>query len=361
MNKNHWFIYDGNELRRTDTDDIVSELLLRLQTYHYIKQDYIGNADAESYLFNRDEHEDIFEEVSKVLEGSFYQYKTFRLGNFDLFVNDTSFVACCYNTIQFASVDINEFDQLSDKLSVFKWVPEEKKIEPDTGVINVIYSVRESYSIQQFGNYFKAPFMEDHYNDNIINKYKFLVNDFKNENGIGSLAILNGMTGSGKTHLIRSLVVALNSTHGAVYVPSDLITQLQNPALITCLAQYKQHLNKQILLVIEEADSALHKRVQGNGTNASYITNLLSLSDGLIGSTLGLKIVVTSNLKDSEIDEACLRPGRLSTKINFGHLDPVKAKNLYFKHTNKEIDFHGNVTLAEVYSAIKETKLKEVL
>jgi len=83
-------------------------------------------------------------------------------------------------------------------------------------------------------------------------------------------------------------------------------------------------MNKNSILVIEDAENLVINRETGSSTIAS----LLNIADGLLSDCLSIQFVCTFNTDLSNIDKALLRKGRLIAKYYFGQLNQYKAQIL---------------------------------
>ena len=116
---------------------------------------------------------------------------------------------------------------------------------------------------------------------------------------------------------------------------------------------------KPLVLIIEDADSCLSTR---GSDNISSVSSLLNLSDGIIGNLLDLRIVATTNAEIENIDEAILRKGRLSQRVEVGKLEPKQAEEIYKRLGGKEeIDWKEKkfIPLSDVYALAKGGKIGE--
>jgi hypothetical protein len=89
------------------------------------------------------------------------------------------------------------------------------------------------------------------------------------------------------------------------------------------------------------------KQREAGGNQA--VSNILNISDGILGDILRLQIVCTFNSKLQEIDQALLRPGRLIAEYRFEKLSLDKTAALMKKlhgieYTGKEM------TLADIFN-----------
>ena len=69
------------------------------------------------------------------------------------------------------------------------------------------------------------------------------------------------------------------------------------------------------------------------------VSNILNLTDGILGDCLGIQILATFNMKREKIDGALLRKGRLIAEHKF--------EKLSLEETNKLLNFLGKTEIAE--------------
>lgn len=179
----------------------------------------------------------------------------------------------------------------------------------------------------------------------------------------GRLVLLTGEPGTGKTYFVRGLMEELPNVH-FLFVPTDLIGALSQPALIKVLFTLRNDEDaERTVIVAEDADAVLVAREEGNKASLS---TLLNLTSGILGEMLDVRIIATTNAQHLEVDAALRRPGRLvdlgtNGGLSLGRLsldsaraalamllsnDPesaAKATQLSSDHAD------GTVTLAEVY------------
>lgn len=186
------------------------------------------------------------------------------------------------------------------------------------------------------------------YNNSLLEVDKKIMSSFsdKKQSGKG-LVLLYGIPGTGKTTYIRSLVKR-NPKSLFVIVPTHLIARLTDPNFISFITNQKN-----LILVIEESEQALTKR----GTQENhYISNILNMTDGLLGDCLNFKIIATFNTKIDNIDEALLRKGRLLVSYEFKELEHDKAEILREKLQVVKSDSNA---LSDIYNAMSETPKSE--
>ena len=183
--------------------------------------------------------------------------------------------------------------------------------------------------------------IEDNYNDDFVEENKHIIDSLKE--GGTSLCLFHGDPGCGKTHYIRYLIAELcKEKKKVIYFPNEHIHFLSDPSF---LHFFKDH--KKSIIVIEDAEEILTSRELSLSNRG--ISNLLNLTDGLMGDFLELKFVCTFNTAIDKIDKALLRKGRITTNYKFEKLSIDKANKLLEK-LEKEHKTTEAMTLAEIYN-----------
>lgn len=183
--------------------------------------------------------------------------------------------------------------------------------------------------------------IEDNYNDDFVEENKLIIESLKE--GGTSLCLFHGDPGCGKTHYIRYLIAELcKEKKKVIYFPNEHIHFLSDPSF---LHFFKDH--KKSIIVIEDAEEILTSRELTLSNRG--ISNLLNLTDGLMGDFLELKFVCTFNTAIDKIDKALLRKGRITTNYKFEKLSVDKSNKL-LKKLEKEFVTDSAMTLAEIYN-----------
>jgi len=197
----------------------------------------------------------------------------------------------------------------------------------------------------------EKPLIRENYNEFVLNEVDHVISDLKNPNPCGKLTIIDGPPGTGKSSLIESLLILDNLTF--IIVPSHQLISWGNPALLNLLLEQKQKNKNQMVFIIEDADECLVNRDNGN-SNKNAISTLLNMSDGILGSVLDLRIIVTTNASIQSFDPAIVRDSRLCRRIEIGELSVEMANKVYQRLTNTDKNpFSIPATLAEVYKLSK--------
>jgi hypothetical protein len=173
----------------------------------------------------------------------------------------------------------------------------------------------------------------DNYESNIVDQYNHLLSDLLSGNPCGRLSILSGTPGTGKTSMLR-MMFKKSSKIKFVLIRPEMITHLGDPELVTVLLDDKED-DKPFVFVLEDADSCLAERMSDN---MGAISAVLNTSDGILGSTLDLRIIATTNAAKVDFDDALMRPGRLCTHIHVDSISQEKAFSVFKRLTGKNID-----------------------
>lgn len=158
-----------------------------------------------------------------------------------------------------------------------------------------------------------------HYNDDfriVHDKVMYSIDEDKK-----GLILLHGVPGSGKTSYIKQLI-SKGGKRKLVYIPPHLASSIASPQFIS----FVRDKLKSAVLVIEDAEDILKDR-EGSGDSAA-VSNLLNISDGILGEALNILIIATFNVKKEFIDKALMRKGRMIAEYYFGTLEENKAKAL---------------------------------
>lgn len=245
--------------------------------------------------------------------------------------------------LDFSTSDKKLFDTVNEQLSYLNdYVPE------TSSQVFMIHKSPQGYYLRELGTPV-LDFKEHNYMPEIVEAYKDIRERIVSKNPFGRLAIIEGPPGTGKTSFIRSLITG---NHEAVFVifPVNLLHELDSSSFITFLAEQNSVYGKPIVLILEDADSCLLPREEGN---MSFIATLLNSADGIIGSCIDSRIIATTNAQFNKIDAAIVRPGRLLRHVSIGKLSKERAtEGLQRLSGDDKLIAEGEMSLAEVYEKV---------
>lgn len=168
------------------------------------------------------------------------------------------------------------------------------------------------------------------------------------------LYVFHGDPGTGKSTYIKYLSTALPNKK-FVYVPEFMMGMLNQPDVIRLFLD-----NKEIIMVIEDAEKLIKKRDDSEGT---VVSTLLNFTDGILSDIMKMPIILTYNTNSDNIDQALLRKGRLQYIHEFGLLsneaiDKLLAQHNLTKNKIKELKNDGRIkdqmSLADIYNVFED-------
>ena len=239
-----------------------------------------------------------------------------------------------------------ELEEITKFIAQLEALRERKK----KSMLNIICFQRNFY-LESFE--LKAPMSDqfdffDCYNEEFHHVATEIEAKLSVKNGKGIVLIHGGM-GNGKTTFLRKLITS-DLGKQVIYMPPDLADRISSPEFVTFLME-----NPNSILIIEDAENILRAREAG-GSQA--VSNLLNVSDGILGDALHLQIVCTFNCGIEELDKALLRPGRLIAEYRFDKLKRERATKLIKKVYGDEAPrADEDMSLAEIFN-MKEELIK---
>lgn len=224
-----------------------------------------------------------------------------------------------------------------------------KKPEISKNKIFIVY--RSSHGFDKIGFTVKKVNIniKENYNDDFQEVSEKIIKGL-NDKDKTHLVILHGVPGVGKSFYIRYLTSKL--TKKIIFIPPDMVSSITDPSFIPFLMK-----NNDSILIIEDAEPALEKRMEGSRSSA--VSNVLNLTDGLLSDCLNISIIATFNTGSKNIDEALIRKGRLLMNYKFEKLSVEKSKALLEKLGHKEVEVKEPMTLSDIYFYGVDNNVKE--
>lgn len=179
---------------------------------------------------------------------------------------------------------------------------------------------------------------KNNYTESVQKDYDYIIEDLRAKDPTGRIVILDGPPGTGKTYLIRGILMDVPRAM-FVIVPPNMIASIGGPELLPLLLRTREDYGKKgpTVLILEDADQCLAPR---QSDNISAISSILNLGDGIFGSLFDVRIVATTNGKAKELDVAITRDMRLSKRISINPFAYDEANRVYkriFKDDSKEL------------------------
>ncbi len=211
-------------------------------------------------------------------------------------------------------------------------------LQESKNTINFLIRRESGFDLKSVEIDFPAIDIELNYGSSFLPVYDSLI-EFFNSDKVG-LSMLHGKPGTGKSSLIKHLLGKIEKK--VIYVSPHLVNQISDPSFLAFMLEQRD-----MVLVIEDAEEILMAR-EGDG-NSVGVSNLLNLTDGILGSALKIQAICTFNTQIAKIDAALLRKGRLVVRHEFNSLSVTDSNNL-LKHLKVKVVATEPMTLAEIYN-----------
>jgi len=299
---------------------------------------------------------EVFEKVREFLEQKggklVYQLHHEKFGS-HIFLWDNSIVELEFSGENYMSFAVNSL-QKDFVEELRKFIDPLFVTEISQGHVFAIVSHGGNLALNNIGNA-GITLERRNYNPKVLEDYDYVVKDLNSASPSGRISIMEGDPGTGKTHLVRGMLMEVPDAM-FVLVSPDMVSQMGGPQLLPLLLSQRRNQTGPIILVLEDADKCLVTR---QGDNINSIQSLLNLGDGILGSLLDLRILATTNAKKLEMEKALMRPGRLSRRLEVNALEMDTAKNVFNNlcpgvELPKSFNGLKMITLAEVYSAARK-------
>jgi len=206
--------------------------------------------------------------------------------------------------------------------------------------IQLVKSEMGHLDTEEYDLYVPPMELELNYGASFSKVHDVIVKKLNENNGKG-IILLHGEPGTGKTSYIKYLT-SLIKDKDILFIPPSMAEMLSEPSIIPFLMDHKNS-----ILIIEDAERVISDR-QGNGSPAG-VSNILNLTDGILGDCLSIQIVATFNMKREKIDQALLRKGRLIAEHKFDKLTSEETNEL-LKHLKKDHVSTESMSLADIYN-----------
>jgi len=237
-------------------------------------------------------------------------------------------------TVYFTSLDFDYEKLISDLDEVLA-----KKDEgPKTSEVRLVVYDQSFYSVPAKINKTIVD-IKKNYNDDFIPVYDDLIKFIESREC--GLAVLNGIPGSGKTNLIRSLITSYPKRY--ILVTNTVAESLASPEFMSFMLE-----NRDSIFILEDCEQVIKDRDEETNFSGA-ISNILNMTDGIMSDVFNIKFICTFNANIETIDKALLRKGRCFVNYEFKKLCVEKTKTL-LNEQGITLDSYEPMTLAEIYN-----------
>jgi energy-coupling factor transporter ATP-binding protein EcfA2 len=178
------------------------------------------------------------------------------------------------------------------------------------------------------------------YGEEFLKIHNSILKTLNDPNGKG-IVLLHGEPGTGKTTYIKYLTGLIKNKE-IIFVPPSMAESLSDPNIVPFLMEYRNS-----ILIIEDAEKVISDR-RTNGSSAG-VSNILNITDGILGDCLNIQIIATFNMNKEKIDTALLRKGRLIAEHRFDKLN-IDNSNKLLKYLKKSYVTNESMSLADIYN-----------
>jgi hypothetical protein len=245
--------------------------------------------------------------------------------------------------VTYDSSNEKEVFELMESLNQYEYKNEDITMSQ----IYLVSQDRNGFDLEEFDIENPTLELESNYGSDFVPVSEKIVSELNKDNNRG-LVLLHGEPGTGKTTYIKWLVSQIKDKN-VIFVPPFLTEAITSPEFIPFLAQ-----NSNSVLVIEDAERVVSER--GNGGSAVGVSNILNMTDGIMGDIMKIQIICSFNMNRNKIDSALLRKGRLIAEHKFDALDVDHSNKLLSKLGSKSTTDEP-LTLAQIYNIDEEEYL----
>lgn len=232
----------------------------------------------------------------------------------------------------FVKILYKEEKTLEKIISNFDRVEEKKRKN-----IHLLCKSAEGFYTRRFDVNLPKVDIDLHYNDDIKEKFDKMVGILGQERS--GLMLFSGNPGTGKSTFVKYITSKIDKK--IIYLPSSTAEHLTDPGFLDFVIDCKNS-----IFLLEDAEKVIRSR---EAQDNAAVSNILNITDGLLGDCLNIFVLATFNTSRDEIDKALLRKGRLLFEHHFTELSVEKC-NKILKSIGSEKVAKSPMTLAEIFN-----------
>lgn len=310
----------------------------RYQEKEYLKVDVLDKLKNDGFILECEYYTDTKKNESESLIMIFINYEKKIIINICTNKNTVAFNVGFQMIINYDVTKGNLQSQLPYLFDEKNYITKKKSN------INLLKNYTGHLDAEEFDLVLEDINLELNYGSDFLKKHELMVRRLNQDFDKG-LVLLHGDPGTGKTTYIKHLT-SLITNKEIIFVPPSVAQSLSEPSIIPFLMDYRNS-----ILIIEDAETVITDRSFGG--SVAGVSNILNITDGIMGSCLGIQIIATFNMEKKKIDQALLRKGRLILEHKFDKLN-VSDSNKLLDHLNKNYQTNEPMTLSEIYNIDEE-------
>lgn len=167
----------------------------------------------------------------------------------------------------------------------------------------------------------------------------------------GRLIVWHGEPGTGKTNALRALAHEWREWCRVEYVVDPEVFFASSAYMMRVIAgDNNDSSDLWRVMALEDTGEMLGsdaKQIAGQG-----LSRLLNLADGLLGQSLRLLFLITTNERVEALHPALTRPGRCFSRAHFLKMSPEESQE-WLRRAGARRDLVGSRTIAELYAILR--------
>lgn len=232
----------------------------------------------------------------------------------------------------FCKVLYQNEENLNKIVSCFERIEEKKRKN-----IYLLCKSGEGFYTRRFDVTLPKVDIDLHYNDGINEKLDKIISTLKRDRS--GLMLFSGNPGTGKSTFVKYITSKIEKK--IIYLPSATAEHLTDPGFLDFVIDCKNS-----IFLLEDAEKVIRSR---DSNDNAAVTNILNITDGLLGDCLNIFVIATFNTSRDQIDKALLRKGRLLYEHHFEELSIEKC-NKIFKNMGLDKKADKPMSLAEIFN-----------